>query len=286
MRRLKSAAMGRSQRSDWPGLRAERADWARALSAARMRRGFGRGDRGPCEGSGLARRRHVLRGGRPLRRQEVGALAQRPAHGARAPRLRQPVRPGGAAVGPGQGGKSAGRPPPVGTRDPRPRPENPRPHPGSPSAPRKPASAPRVPVSAQGPRPHPPAGPDPPRSPRPPQPDPLSAPAPLRRPLPPSGSPRGRPLAPALRPRGVPGSGPWASAFSQVPALGAPGAPHPTRPSLCPWHGPPPGLGPPGGRVSPTTWMSGCAGPREPGTPTLGSGGSGTCPERGGWRGR
>lgn len=52
---------------------------------------------------GAVGRRHVLRGGRAPRCQEAGALPQRPAHGAGAPRLRQPVRPGGAAVGPGQG---------------------------------------------------------------------------------------------------------------------------------------------------------------------------------------
>lgn len=59
----------------------------------------------------MLRRRHVLRRGRAPRRQEAGALPQRPAHGARAPRLQQPLRPGGASVGPGQGGRW----PPAGT---------------------------------------------------------------------------------------------------------------------------------------------------------------------------
>lgn len=52
------------------------------------------------------RRRHVLGGGRALRRQEACALAQWPAHGAGAPRLRKPFRLGGTAVGSGQGGAS------------------------------------------------------------------------------------------------------------------------------------------------------------------------------------
>lgn len=145
--------MGRSPGADWLALLAGLGDWVRALSAARAGRGFWRGE-GPCEGGGRSlRRRNVLRGGRTQRCQEAGALAQRPAHGARAPGLRQPIRPGGAAVGPGQGGKS--RPPaspasapqdPVGAQ----RPSRPRPATLAPSPCSEPSSAPHDPCPRPG----------------------------------------------------------------------------------------------------------------------------------------
>lgn len=92
--------MGRSPGADWLALWTGLGNWVQVLSAARAGRGFWQGE-GQCEGGGRPlRRRHVLRGGRTPRCQEAGALSQRPAHGARAPCLRQSVRSGGAAVGP------------------------------------------------------------------------------------------------------------------------------------------------------------------------------------------
>lgn len=255
MHRLESAATGRSPGADWLALLAGLGDWVRALSAARAGRGFWRGEV-PCEGGGRSlRRRNVLRGGRTQRCQEAGALAQRPAHGARAPGLRQPIRPGGAAVGPGQGGKS--RPPaspasapqdPVGAERPsRPRPGTLAPSPGSESssAPHEPCPRPGLALSLGRPSPARPTlcsllasyGPCcPPRGPS----------------RPPSRTSAPRHWAPAARAR--PRPGPWALCLLPGSLSRGSGVPHlPASKFLCRSHGPPflmcPRLCPPGGHL-------------------------------------